>query len=88
MLIAGIIAAACGAAEFGLTSLLFDAVFRKQWPKTAALLCIKLALYALCIPLMVWKFPGYAVPAGIGFGAGFTVYMLAYAAVKLIKEDG
>ncbi len=88
MLTAGFIAAACGAAEFGLTSLLFDAVFRKKWLKTAALFCLKLALYGLCIPLLVWKFPGYAIPAGIGFGAGFTAYMLAYAAVKLIKKDG
>ena len=88
MLLAGGIACALGLLEFFLDTVLFAAVFKKAYARAALTGLTKLAVYGLGIAALMVKFRAYAVPAAIGFGAGFLVYMVGYGVFTLMKKDG
>ncbi len=87
MLIAGGVAFCFGLLEFWLNTLLFPAVFDGRFGKTGGLIAAKLAVYGLGITLLLVWFRSCVVPAAIGFGAGFMVFMIAYMFMKLIRKD-
>ena len=88
MLIAGIAACCLGALEFFLNTRLFPAVFAGDYKKTALLLAVKLAVYALGIWVLIAFFRQYALGAGVGFGAGFMLYFIYYALRSILKKGG
>ena len=88
MLIAGAVALGFGLLEFWLNTVLFPAVFAGNYGKTALCILAKFAGYGVGIGLLILKFKAFTVPAAIGFGAGFLVYMVVYTALKIIKKDG
>ncbi len=88
MLIPGLIAGVCGAAQLLLTALALDAVFKKNAARAVLWGAVKLAVYGAGIPLLLLKFSGAVLPAGIGFGAGFLAAMLAYTLFTLLKKEG
>lgn len=88
MLIAGIAACCLGALEFFMDTRLFSAVFAGNYKKAALLIFAKLAVYALCIWVLLAFFRDYVPGAGIGFGIGFLIYLIFYAVRFAGKKDG
>ncbi len=88
MLIAGAVALCLGLAQFFLDTKLFSVVFEGRYGKTALYAGLKFALYGAGIALLTVKFQAYAIPAAIGFGAGFLIYMIVYTVLKIVKKDG
>ncbi len=88
MPVAGAAGFMLGLLQFYLDTLLFPTVFAAKYGKTALLLAGKALLYAAALTLLLMRFREYALPAGIGFGAGMLLGMLAFAVVKLFKKGG
>ena len=87
-LISGAVALCFGIAQFYLDTRLFSVVFEGKYGKTALYACLKFALYGAGIALLVLKFQSCAIPAAVGFGAGFLIYMAVYTVLKIVKKDG
>ena len=88
MLIAGAVALCFGLAQFWLDTKLFSVVFEGRYGRTALYAGLKFALYGAGIALLTVKFQAYVIPAAIGFGAGFLIYMIVYTVLKIVKKDG